>query len=214
MASASRAGHRDQLWQARFGVKQGSVRQGWHRPAHGGAQALQGPCPSAKVPWPQVFSLRTFSHRSFHITQLQGYSAAPHWSLNPGSPAPAREGKRLQTLLLLPGPWYFLSLEQLFWCCSHPITVGLEAFSAHYFLKGKREIQRSALSTVIGTSAIHSKRGKYQHQEQLNWRFVWVFYYSLWICAWYCFLYLSDINKTQVTALTSMEFGFDSVQLR
>jgi len=28
------------------------------------------------------------------------------------------------------------------------------------------------------------------------------------------FLYLPDINKTQLTALTSMEFGFVSVQLR
>ena len=175
-----------------------------------------GPCPAAKVSWPSRFSLRTFSHWSFHITQLQGYWAAPHWSLNTGSPAPARRGKGLQSLFLLPGLWCFLSLELFFVVLISSPYSGVRGIFCTLCSQGEETIQRRAL--VWAQSHRH-----YSHTfqirevsdlEQLNGRFVWVFYYSLWIFAWYCFLYLSDINKTQVTALTSMEFGFDSVQLR
>lgn len=200
------ADHPDQLWKDRFGVKPGSQVSGARlgparpraglRPAHGTTQVFQRPLPKCQgVLAPGAFS-QDLSHCSFHITQLRGYSAAPLWSLNSGRPAPARGGRGCSA--------NSSQVPDIFWVWScflvliSPRYHGVRAFSAQYFLKGKRVDSResSGLSTVIGTTAIHSKSEKYQHQEQLNRRFVWVFYYSLWIFAWYCFLYLSDINKT------------------
>lgn len=145
-----------------------SVQQGWDQQGPGLGTDLpmwlhklyKGPCPRAKVSWPQLSSPRTFSHCSFHVTQLQGYLAAPLWGLNVGCPIPARRGKVLQSLFLFPGPWHFLRLELFFLVLISPHNCGIRGIFCTVFSQVEKRWFEGELWSehrVTGTTAIHSK---------------------------------------------------------
>lgn len=213
------------LWQDKFGVKPGSQvskarlrparHRAGHRLAYGDAQTLQEPLP--KCLGPRCF-LSGFSHTgpstslSSKVTQLHHTGSWTQTVLHlQGGERGCRAYSCSQVSLI------FSESGAVFSGAYPPQYCGVRGIFCTLFSKVEKRWFKGELWSeyrVMGTTAIHSKQGKCQHQEQLNGRFVWVFYYSLWIFAWYCFLYSSDINKTKVTALTSIEFGFDSVQLR